>query len=392
VARDILDYVLRDMTHPDGGFYSAEDADSEGHEGKFYCWPRAEMEKLLTPDEFRVAVRYFGVTEQGNFVDHSHPQPLPNQNVLSIADPALTGAEQALLALARTKMSAARARRVRPLRDDKVLASWNGLMLGAMARAGMVLAEERYRAAAEKNLAFVKGKLWEAGTKTLYHRWREGERDNVQLLEGYAFLLAGVIELYEATLEAEHLEFAIALAEAMLARFYDAENGGFWQSATGAKDLILRVKEDYDGAQPSGNSAAILALLKLGKITARDPFTRAAEQSLRLFAHRLQQVPQAVPFMVQALDFSLDEPWRAVIAGDPDRSETRALLRAVHSVYQPHKVVLGNTGPVEPFALTLPAREGPVVYLCSGTACQPPTSDPAKIKELLTARVRASGP
>jgi uncharacterized protein YyaL (SSP411 family) len=392
VARDILDYVLRDMTHPDGGFYSAEDADSEGHEGKFYCWTRAEMEKLLTPDEFRVAVRYFGVTEQGNFVDHSHPQPLPNQNVLSIADPALTGAEKALLASARSMMSAARAQRVRPLRDDKVLASWNGLMLGAMARAGMVLAEERYRAAAEKNLAFVKGKLWEAGTKTLYHRWREGERDNVQLLEGYAFLLAGVIELYEATLEAEHLDFAIALAEAMLARFYDTGKGGFWQSVAGAKDLILRVKEDYDGAQPSGNSAAILALLKLGKITARKPFTQAAEQSLRLFAHRLQQVPQAVPFMLQALDFSLDEPWRAVIAGDPDRSETRALLRAVHSVYQPNKVVLGNTGPVEPFALTLPAREGPVVYLCSGTACQPPTSDPAKIKELLTARVRASGP
>jgi uncharacterized protein YyaL (SSP411 family) len=392
VARDILDYVLRDMTHPDGGFYSAEDADSEGHEGKFYCWTRAEMEKLLTPEEFRVAARCFGVTEQGNFVDHSHPQPLPNQNVLSIADPALTGAEKALLASARSKMSAARAQRIRPQRDDKVLASWNGLMLGAMARAGAALGEERYRAAAEKNLAFLKGKLWDAGTRTLYHRWRDGERDNVQLLEGYAFLLTGAIELYEATLEAEHLDFAIVLAEAMLARFYDTGNGGFWQSAAGAKDLILRVKEDYDGAQPSGNSVAILALLKLGKITAREPFTRAAEQSLRLFAHRLQQVPQAVPFMLQALDFSLDEPWRAVVAGDPDRSETRALLRAVHSVYQPNKVVLGNTGPVEPFAQTLPAREGPVVYLCSGTACQPPTSDPAKIKEMLTAKVRAGGP
>ena len=374
VARDILDYVLRDMTHPDGGFYSAEDADSEGHEGKFYCWTRAELAKLLTPEEFKVAARYFGVTEQGNFVDHSHPQPLPNQNVLSIADPALTGPEQALLASAKSKMSAARAQRVRPQRDDKVLASWNGLMLGAMARAGAVLGEERYRAAAEKNLAFLKAKLWDARTRTLYHRWRDGERDSVQLLEGYAFLLAGVIELYEATLEAEHLEFAIALAEAMLARFYDTENGGFWQSAADAKDLILRVKEDYDGAEPSGNSVAILALLKLGKITGRKAFTQAAEQSLRLFAHRLQQVPQAVPYMLQALDFSLDEPWRAVVAGDPARPETRALLRAVHSVYQPNKVVLGNTGPVEPFAQTLPAREGPVVYLCTGTACQPQMS------------------
>ena len=391
VVRDILDYVLRDMTHPDGGFYSAEDADSEGHEGKFYCWTRAELTKLLTPEEFKVAVRYFGITEQGNFMDHSHPQPLPNQNVLSIVDSALTEPEKALLASAKTKMSAARAQRVRPLRDDKVLASWNGLMLGAMARAGLVLDQDTYRAAAAKNLAFLKTRLWDAKTQTLYHRWRDGDRDNVQLLEGYAFLLAGVIELYETTLSAEQLEFAIALAETMLARFYDTENGGFWQSTADAKDLILRVKEDYDGAEPSGNSVAILALLKLGKITDREAFTQAAEKSLRLFAHRLQQVPQAVPYMLQALDFSLDEPLRAVVAGDPGIPAARALLRAVHSGYQPNKVVLGNTGPVEPFAKTLHAREGAVLYLCSGTACQPPTSDPDKIKALLTAKMRAGG-
>jgi uncharacterized protein YyaL (SSP411 family) len=386
VARDILDYVLRDMTHPDGGFYSAEDADSEGHEGKFYCWTRAEMTKLLTPAEFKVAARYFGVTEQGNFVDYSHPQPLPNQNVLSIADPELTGPERTLLASVKSKMSAARARRIRPQRDDKVLASWNGLMLGAMARAGAVLGEAKYRAAAEKNLAFLKARLWDAKTKTLYHRWRDGERDEVQLLEGYAFLLAGLVEMYETTLETRQLGFAIALAETMLARFYDTDNGGFWQSTAGASDLILRVKEDYDGAEPSGNSVAILALLKLGKITGRQPFAQAAEQSLRLFAHRLQQVPQAVPGLLQALDFSLDEPWRAVVAGDPGSAETHALLCAIHSVYQPNEVVLSSNGPVEPFARTLLARESPVVYLCSGTACQPPASDPAKIKELLSAQ------
>jgi uncharacterized protein YyaL (SSP411 family) len=256
-------------------------------------------------------------------------------------------------------------------------------MLGAMARAGAVLGEARYRAAAEKNLAFIRATLWDARMKTLWHRWRDGERDDVQLLEGYAFLLAGVIELYEVTLGTEHLEFAIALAEAMIARFYDAENGGFWQSAQGAKDLILRVKEDYDGAEPSGNSVATLALLKLGLITDRKEFTQAAEKSLSLFASRLQQVPQAVPYMLQALDFSLGEPRRAVLAGDPGNPEARALLRAIHTVYQPIKIVLGNTGPVEPFARSLPARGGSAVYLCIGTACQPPTSDPAKLKELL---------
>ena len=382
-ARDILTYVLRDMTHPEGGFYSAEDADSEGHEGKFYCWTREELSKLLSAEEFKVVVRYFGVTEKGNFVDHSHPQPLANQNVLSIVDPKLSEAERSLLLSARRMMFDARSKRVRPHLDDKILASWNGLMLGAVARAYAVLGDEAYHAAAEKNLAFLQAKIWDAKTRTLYHRWRDGERDRTQLLEGYAFLLSGVLDLYEATLEPKHLDFAIALAETMLGKFYDSENGGFWQSAAGAKDLILRVKEDYDGAQPSGNSVAILSLLRLGKITDRKEFTQAAEKSLRLFAHRLQQIPQAVPYLLQALDFSIEEPKRAVVAGAPANVQTRALLSAIHSVYQPNKVVLGNSGPVEPFAKTLPEKDGPLVYVCTGTACRPPTAEPLKVQELL---------
>jgi uncharacterized protein len=383
IARDILAYVLRDMTHPEGGFYSAEDADSEGHEGKFYCWTRAELLNLLTPEESNVAIRYFGVTEQGNFVDHSHPHPLPGQNVLSIADPNLSDGEQALLASAKGKLFAARSQRVRPHLDDKTLASWNGLMLGAMARAYAVLGDALYLRAAEKNLAFLQARLWDANTKTLYHRWRKGERDNVQLLEGYAFLLSGVIDLYEATLQPTHLDFAIALAETLLAKFYDAENGGFWQSPPGAQDLILRVKEDYDSAEPSGNSVAIMTLLKLGEIAGRKEFKQAAEKSLRLFANRLQKAPQALSCMLQALDFLLAEPRRAVVAGDPAKPETRALLHAIHSVYQPNKVALGNLGAVEPFAKTLPAKAGAMVYLCIGTACQSPTSDLVKINELM---------
>ena len=378
VVRDILDYILRDMTHPEGGFYSAEDADSEGHEGKFYCWTHAELKKLLSPEEFNVAARYFGITEQGNFVDHSHPQPLPGQNVLSIVAPDLKEADRLLLASAKKKMSEVRAKRVRPHLDDKILASWNGLMLGAFARAYAVLGEERYQAAAEKNVAFVRAKLWEQGA--LYHRWRDGERDNVELLEGYAFMLSGVIELYEATLKPQHLEFAIMLADAMLAKFFDKENGGFWQSLA-ARDLILRVKENYDGAEPSGNSVATLALLKLGATTGRREFTEAAEKTLRLFAARLQQAPQAVPYMLSALDFSLQEPKRAVVAGEP--VSAGELLRAIHSVYQSNKVVLGNQGLVEEFARTLPAKNGPVVYLCSGHACQAPTSAVAEVKSLL---------
>jgi uncharacterized protein len=383
IVRDILDYVLRDMTDPGGGFFSAEDADSEGHEGKFYCWTKSELSKLLTVDEFNVAAKYFGITTEGNFVDHSHPQPLTGQNVLSVVNPNVPAQDLPLLELAKSKMLAARSKKIRPHLDDKILASWNGLILGAFARAGIILGDEKYLAAVEKNLSFIREKLWDAKSKTLFHRWRDGERDNVQLLEAYAFLLSGVIELYEATLEPAHLDFAIEIADAMLAKFYDAENGGFWQSAADSKDLILRVKDDYDGAEPSGNSVATLSLLKLGAITGRKHFTEAAEKTLRLFSARLQNFPQAMPFMLHALDFSLQEPKRVVITGKNDSSSFQELLRAAYSVYQPNKIVLGNAGAVEEFAKTLPAKNEATVYFCSGNSCQSPTSDAAEVKELL---------
>jgi uncharacterized protein YyaL (SSP411 family) len=382
-VRDILDYVLRDMTHLAGGFFSAEDADSEGHEGKFYCWTKDELSKILTVEEFNVAAKYFGITAEGNFVDHSHPTPLAGQNVLSIVEPKISAGDETLLASAKNKMLAVRAKRIRPRLDDKILASWNGLMLGAFARASANLDDDKYRAAAEKNLSFARENLWDEKSKSLFHRWRDGERDNVQLLEGYAFQLSGVIELYEATLEPAHLDFAIALADAMLAKFYDAANGGFWQSLGDAGDLILRVKDDYDGAEPSGNSVATLALLKLAAITGRDNFKSAAEATLQLFAHRLQTQPAALAFMLHALDFSLQEPKRVVVAGKNDSKKFQELLRAAHSVYQPNKIILGNAGAVEEFAKTLPAKDGVVVYVCTGNMCQPPTGDLAALKDLL---------
>jgi uncharacterized protein YyaL (SSP411 family) len=379
VVRDILDYVLRDMTHPDGGFYSAEDADSEGQEGKFYCWTREELSKLLSPEEFNVAVKFFGITADGNFIDHSHPRPLRGLNVLSIVKP-VEPADEKLLATAQEKMLKTRAKRVRPHLDDKILASWNGLMLGAFARASVVLDEPKYKAAAEKNLRFIREKLWATGKKhALFHRWREGESDRAQLLEDYAFMLYGVIELYEATLEPEHLHFAIELANTMLENFFDGKNGGFWQSGGGSKDLILRLKDDYDGAEPSGNSVATLSLLKLGAITGEKKFTQAAEKTFRLFAERLDSFPQAVPFLLQALDFSLQEPARVVIAGEPNSRKFHELLRAAHSVYQPNKIILGNTGAVEEFSRTLSAKGEATAYVCFGNECEPPTDEARQI-------------
>jgi uncharacterized protein YyaL (SSP411 family) len=381
-ARGILDYVLRDMTHPDGGFYSAEDADSEGQEGKFYCWTHDELSKLLSPEEFNVATGYFGITKQGNFVDHSHPSPLPGLNVLSVVAPDLKADDALLLASAKRKMAEVRAKRIRPHLDDKVLASWNGLMLGAFARASAVLGDKAYRAAAEKNLKFIQGKLWDEKSKTLFHRWRDGERDSVQLLDAYAFLLGGVVELYETTLEPRHLDFAIALADATLARFHDAEHGGFWQSAADSTDLILRVKDDTDGAEPAGKSVVTLALLKLASIAGREDFRAAAEKTLSAAAGKLEQAPHALPYLLQALDFSLDEAKRVAITGDAVGDGFKSLLQATHSVYQPNKVLLGDRGAVEQFARALPTKSV-AAYVCTGQTCKPPTSDPVELRQLL---------
>jgi len=411
-ARDILDYVLCDMTHPGGGFYSAEDADSEGQEGKFYCWTHEELSKLLSPEEFIATAEHFGITKAGNFVDHSHPNPLPVLNVLSIIKPVAefgtsaseksqstqllsplpagegqgegeSSNDQKLLFSAKQKMLAVRAQRIRPHLDDKILASWNGLMLGAIARAAAVLGEKRYQTAAEKNLQFLREKLWDEKSQTLFHRWRDGERDHVQLLEACAFLLDGVIHLYEATLNPSHLDFACGLATAMIAKFHDPANGGFWQSPAGTNDLILRVKDDYDGAEPSGNSVATLALLKLAAITGREDFRAPAESTLQLAASRLQKQPAALAYMLQALDFWLDEPAASLSPVNQLLRKFQELLHAAHSVYQPNKIILGNIGAVEPFAKTLTAKEAASVYVCLGTACQLPTSEPAKMRDLL---------
>ncbi|MFM7555570.1 MAG: thioredoxin domain-containing protein [Verrucomicrobiota bacterium] len=394
VARDILGYVARDMTHPDGGFFSAEDADSEGKEGRFYCWTHAELSALLRPEVFNVAVARFGITPQGNFVDPGDPRPEPGLNVLSLAQADVPEADRPLLEEALETLRAARARRVRPHRDDKVLASWNGMMLGAFARAHAVLGDEEFRALAERNLAFLREQLWEPAVPaseghprqpgTLHHRWRDGERDSVQLLDAYAHLLAGTLELYEATLDPSHLAFAVELAEAMLERFLDPVGGGFWQSGAETPHLLVRLKEDYDGAEPSGNAVAALALLRLSSICARPDWREAAEKTLRLFAQKLHQTPQVVPFLLCALDFALQEPKRVVIVGDWLCGSTRALLGHAHAVFEPHRVILGNHGPVDPFARGLPGdEERSLAHLCSGEACQPPTRDGAVVAGFL---------
>lgn len=390
VVHDIMDYVLRDMTHPQGGFYSAEDADSEGREGRFYCWTGRELRELLSPDEFLAIEKHYGITEAGNFIDHSDPNPLSGQNVLHIAPATLSEQEQASLASGRTRMLEARSHRVRPQCDDKILASWNGLMLGAMARAGVVLHVPRYVEASRKNAVFIKEHLWDAQKKCLYHRWRDGEHDSAQILNAYAFLMSGMLDLYESTLEPEWLRFCQELAAAMIERFYDSEQGGFWQSQPNDKHLILRIKEDYDGAEPSGNSVAIHSLFRLAAMTGQTTFKTIAEKSLKHFTPRLHKLPQAIPYLLIALDFHLAKPDRLVLAGERGSSAFSELLRTAHGVFSPYKVIVGNHEPAEAFAQTLVSKNGqPTAYYCTGHSCQEPATTPAQLEEQLAKTVIA---
>lgn len=357
VARGIVEYVLRDMTHPEGGFFSAEDADSEGHEGKFYCWTLDECRQLLTPDELTVVVKYFGPTEQGNFLDHSHPQPLKGQNVLRIVHADLNDAERRRLMEAKKKMFAARATRVRPQRDEKVLASWNGLMLAALARAGRMPGMEEALVAARTNAAFVQRHLWDASRRRLHHRWREGVRDETQLLKAYAFQAYGLLALHEATLDADTLAFAVQLCEVMLDRFWDAEHGGFWQSEA-SPDLILRAKEDYDSAEPSGNSVAAFTLLKVASITGERRFHDAAAGVLRLYYGQMQRGPIACAFLLRALAMFVRPMQRLEVVGEPSAADSQALLKVAHEVYVPWLTITGR-----------PAAGPARAHLCIGETC-----------------------
>jgi uncharacterized protein YyaL (SSP411 family) len=291
-AVGIAEYVLDQLSHEGGGFFSAQDAQSEGKEGKYWCWTTAELEALLTEAEFLAVKEHFGLTAGGNFLDHSDPEPLENQNVLSVVKPVAELSEESRNALEAgvAKMREARGKRIPPATDDKVLASWNGLMIAAMARAGRCLGESRYLEAAKKAHGFVAGKLWDEGSKTLSHRWRDGDVDASQQAESYIYLLRGSRVLYEATLDAEYLAFAVKLAERARVLFYDEEEGGFFDGER-REDLVIRLKDDFDSATPTPTSVAILEYAILAELTGRTEFREAAEKSLLAAAPALETTP-----------------------------------------------------------------------------------------------------
>lgn len=371
VARETIEYVLRDLAHPEGGFYSAEDADSEGREGAFYTWTRREIQALLPSEEFRVAERYWGLTPAGNFSDPHVARPGDGLHVLHEADPVLSPGERTRLDSARRRLFEARARRPRPALDDKILASWNGLMLGALARAAAVLDEPRYRAAAERNLAFLQAHFWDASARALHHRWRNGARDAVQLLADYAFLLDGALDVHQATLDERPLRFATDLAGAMLDRFYDPDRASFRPSQDEGGELIVQLPDDHDGVEPAGGSVAILALFKLAEIAGRDDWRAIAHKSLAAQAGSLRRQPLRWADLWLAVEWALEPPWKLVFSGDPESEAVRALRRVAHRVFQPRLVLARVDGPAG-------------AQLCRGTVCLPPVTTPEELQALLT--------
>lgn len=392
VARDILDYVLRDMLHPEGGFYSAEDADSAidagqpnvKAEGAFYVWTRSELAELLDPATLDRFCQRYGVEANGNVREDPHGE-FTGKNILYEARPLDDDFSEA-----RRLLLAARAKRVRPHLDDKILTSWNALMISAFAKGAQVLGEARYEQAAKNAAGFILKKLYDPASVTLLRRFRAGDAAIAGFLDDYAYFIQALLDLYETSFETYHLELAAQLATRMRELFEDAEHGGFYSTAEGDANLILRMKDDYDAAEPSGNSIAMLVLLRLARMTGRDDFRECAERALRAFKDRITNAPTGVPQVLVAVQYSLAAPRQVVIAGS--RTEAEALLRTVRERFLPQTTLFlidndetrVTLAAFEPALRDMRPIEGaPAAYVCENFACQLPVKEPSELTRLL---------
>ena len=399
-AEEIFLYVLRDMTDPAGGFYSAEDADSEGIEGKHYLWTEKEISSLLGEDDARLIVDLYGVESAGNFAEE-----VGGANILYIRRPIEKTAEdigvepdelRRRLDGIRRVLLEARGRRVRPHKDDKILTDWNGLMIAALAKAARAFGEDRYAAAAKKAVDFITASMT-TREGLLYHRYRDGEAAVAGTLDDYVFLAWGLIELYETTFDAGYLENAIDLTEKTIRLFWDPAAGGFYFTSEDGEAMIVRTREIYDGAIPSGNSAAALNLLRLARLTGTTRLEDYADKIGRLFHEDLTRAPSAFTWFMAALDLARGPSREIVIVGDPDSPDTRAMVREVRGVYAPEAVVLFKSSVekspaitrLAPFTRSQNAIDGKATaYVCRNHSCGLPTTNAREIADRLGRRRR----
>ena len=401
VAREILAYVRRDMTSPEGGFYSAEDADSEGEEGLFYLWTQAELEAALEPDDAAWAIHVWNVTAEGNFKDESTGKR-NGRNILHLTKTYAELAREREMPLAqfearlegiRSRLFEAREPRIHPLKDDKILTDWNGLMIAAFAQAARVLDDDEYRAVTRRAVDHLRGVLTKDSGR-LYKLARLGQPAGEGMLEDYAFALWGLLETFETLQDPGDLAAARSLAEHMRGLFLDEEQGGFFLSPVDGEELIVRPKEIYDGAIPSGNSVAAWSLQRLGRLLGEPAYEQLASETLGAFAGDLKQRPSMYTQLMFALDFAVGPSNEVVVVGDPSAEDTRAMLAAIHGVYAPNKVVilkplLGAEAleALVPYTRDQAALGGvATAYVCENFACQAPTTDPGAVRKALSTR------
>ena len=388
IAEETLDYVLRDMTSSEGGFYSAEDADSEGEEGKFYVWTQREIEAILGPEDAKLAMRFWDVTERGNF-EGKNILYVPRPHEAVAAEFGLSPEElwERIVEI-RAALFTDREKRVHPGRDEKVLSAWNGLMLRSFALAARVLGRADYREAAEKNAAFLLEKLRIDGR--LRRSYKDGQARLGGYLEDYAMVADGLVALYEATFDVRWLAEADTLGDAISELFWNEERKTFYDTPLDHEELVTRPRDVYDNAAPSGTSVATDVLLRLSLLLDRDDYLRRAEAALEELSGGMEKLPGAFGRLLAALDFYLAEPREVAVIGDPGSPDTQALIDAVYDHYLPNKVVAGRAEDDEEPAGLIPlladrtARDGKATaYVCVHYACQSPTTDPEELSRQL---------
>ena len=389
-AEEIFTYVLRDMTSAEGAFYSAEDADSEGEEGKFYVWHMDEFKQVLNGKQRVPWEKIFNLQPDGNFEDEATKQKT-GANILHLERPLHKWAEELNVApdelmeqwdTIRQKLYAHREKRVYPLKDDKILVDWNGLMIAALSQGARILNKPAYMQAAEKSAQFVLNQM-RADDGRLFHRFRDGQLAIAAQAADYAFLIHGLLNLYQATFNLSYAEEAVRLQEKMLADFWDPDNGGFYSTANDSEALPVRPKELYDGAMPSANSVSLLNLLWLSRLTGDPRWNDKAQEQLRAFSGTVKAQPTAFTYFLLGVDFALRPGQEVVITGDPEKADVRQMLAALDLNFAPHKVALvksdKNAERLAKFAgftdgLQL-VKGKTSAHICKGFACKEPTSD-----------------
>jgi uncharacterized protein len=403
-AREVFAYVLRDMRSPEGAFYSAEDADSEGVEGKFYIWTEEELREILSAEESDLMIRAFHVQKKGNFTDEATGKSsganilYPGKTLTEIgAEFQIPDAER-IIDLAREKLFETREKRIHPYKDDKILTDWNGLMIAALAKGAQVLGEERYALAASDAVRFVMNKLRTPGGRLL-HRYREGDADITANADDYAFFIWGLIELYAASFDAAHLETAMTLSSDMLVHYWDPGRGGFFFTPDDGESLIVRKKEIYDGAIPSGNAVAMLNFLRLSCLTGNAGYEEKAAGIMKAFSAQVKGFPSGYTQFLCSLDFALGPSFEVVVVGSPESRDTNEMLSALRTRFIPNHVALlrpsdkdsSDIDRVAGFIRNHVPRDGKAtVYVCLDHACKTPTTDLEEMLSFLESGSRTS--